>query len=487
MPPKKQATEPDAAHLSKLLLASGISLPRSDVERLWKYHLLLRQCNTELNLTRIHNFANMVRKLYVDSILPGKIIELPSPLMDIGSGPGMPGVPLKIAYPQLEVILAESRRNRNEFLQTVVQELELEGISVLGHGVGPSTETAVNGIITRALEAIPATLERISGSLSRGGLAIFMKGPGCDQEIEEALERFAGRYRLTGDHHYRLPDSRDERRLVVFERLDAPPRLKRTELERQNLVKTIESENNDTFRELKKLLTPRGIRKQMQALVFGQKQVSDTLARIPGDCLAWLSRGDNTPPPEEAPSHLMWYRLAPPLFETLDIFGTSCPLLLVKVKPMEQWSPSEGLPEGCTLFIPFQDPENVGAAFRSAVAFGVSAIILLAEAANPYHPKSVRASGATVFGARLLQGPSIGELPEELPLVPLSKEGKNISDFKFPETFGLLPGIEGPGLPEKFRKAAISISISAGVESLNGVVATAIALFKWAEAKAVIS
>ncbi|MGC8490590.1 MAG: 16S rRNA (guanine(527)-N(7))-methyltransferase RsmG [Syntrophobacteraceae bacterium] len=482
MPPNKQGAEPDAAHLSKLLVASGISLPRSDVERLWKYHLLLRQCNTELNLTRIHNFANMVRKLYVDSILPGKIIELPSPLMDIGSGPGMPGVPLKIAYPQLEVILAESRRNRNEFLHRVVQELSLGGIDVLGHGVGPSTETEVNGIITRALEAIPATLERISGSLSRGGLAIFMKGPGCDQEIEEARERYTGRYRLVGDHHYQLPDSRDERRLVVFERLDAPPRLRRTEFERQNLVKTIESENNDTFRELKKLLTPRGIRKQLQALVFGQKQVTETLARIPEDCLAWLSRGDTAPPPEEAPSHLMWYRLAPPLFEALDIFGTSCPLLLVKVKPMEQWSPSEGLPEGCTLFVPFQDPENVGAVIRSAVAFGVSAIILLAEAANPYHPKSVRASGATVFGARLLQGPSIGELPEELPLVPLSKEGKNISDFRFPETFGLLPGIEGPGLPEKFRKAAVSISISAGVESLNGVVATAIALFKWGEA-----
>lgn len=481
MPPKKHGAEPDAAHLSKLLLASGISLPPKGVERLWKYHLLLRKCNTELNLTRIHNFANMVRKLYVDSILPGKIIELPSPLMDIGSGPGMPGVPLKIAYPQLEVILAESRRNRNEFLQTAVQELGLEGISVLGHGVGPSTETPVNGIITRALEAIPATLERISGSLARGGLAIFMKGPGCEKEVEEARQRCADRYRLIGDHHYRLPDSRDERRLVVFERLDAPPRLKRTELERQNLVKTIESENNDTFRELKKLLTPRGIRKQMQALVFGQKQVSETLTRIPGDCLAWLTRGDTTPPPEEAPSHLMWYRLAPPLFEALDIFGTSCPLLLVKVKPMEQWSPSEGLPQGCTLFIPFQDPENVGAAVRSAVAFGVSGIVLLAEAANPYHPKSVRASGATVFNARLLQGPSIRDLPEELPLVPLSREGKNISGFQFPETFGLLPGIEGPGLPEKFRKAAVSIPISAGVESLNGVVAIAIALFKWGE------
>ncbi|MGC9196032.1 MAG: 16S rRNA (guanine(527)-N(7))-methyltransferase RsmG [Syntrophobacteraceae bacterium] len=479
-PHKSRGAEPDAAQLSRLLSASGIFLPQAEAARLWKYHLLLRQFNKELNLTRIHNFENMVRKLYVDSILPGKIIELPSPLMDIGSGPGMPGIPLKIAFPDIEVILAESRQNRVEFLETAICELKLTRISVFGHSVNASTDIAVNGIITRAVEAIAATLERICGTLSRGGLAIFMKGPGCEEEIQEALARFSNRYRLKGDHHYCLPDSRDERRLVVFERLDCPPRLRKAELEKANLVKTIESENNETFRELKKLLTPRGIRKQMQALVFGQKQIRETLARIPGDCIAWIGRGEQNPPPQAGPTHLMWYRLAPQLFETLDIFGTSSPIMLVRIKEMPRWSPSQGFAQGCTLFVPFQDPENVGAVIRSAVAFGVSAIIMLAEAANPYHPKSVRASAATVFGAPLFEGPSLGELPEDLPIVPLSKEGNNISQFEFPESFGLLPGIEGPGLPEKFRKAAISIPICTGVESLNGVVATAIALFQWA-------
>jgi len=64
--------------------------------------------------------------------------------------------------------------------------------------------------------------------------------------------------------------------------------------------------------------------------------------------------------------------------------------------------------------------------------------------------------------------------------VPLSKEGKRISDFKFPAKFALLPGIEGPGLPDRFRKAGVSIPISPEVESLNAVAATAIALFVWA-------
>jgi len=481
MPPHSHGVEPDAGQLSKILRASGISLSPAQTGQLWKYHQLLRQYNKELNLTRILNFQSMVRKLYIDSIMPGRIIDLPSPLMDLGSGAGMPGIPLKIANPQIEIILAESRRNRVEFIETVLGELGLKKISILGHRVSASTEAPVNGIITRAVETIAKTLQRIAGSLDKGGLAIFMKGPQCEEEIEEALDRFGSRFQLIGDHHYRLPNSSDERRLVVFQRLDSPPWARKAELAKENLVRIIESENNETYRNLKKLLAPRGIRKQLQALVFGQKQVSEMLVGLPEKCAAWISRADRNPPPEGSPAHLMWYQLAPPLYETLDLFGTSYPIVLVKIEEVPKWTPSEGLSEGCTLFVPFQDPENVGAVIRSAVAFGAAEIVLLAEAANPFHPKSVRASGGAVFRANLLEGPSIQDLPDDLPVVPLSKEGKRISDFKFPAKFGLLPGIEGPGLPDRFRKTAVSIPISRQVESLNAVVATAVALFVWAE------
>ena len=69
-----------------------------------------------MNLTRIHHFENMVLKHYVDSLLVLKFGELPSPLLDMGSGPGLPGVPLKIARPGVSMILAEPRGARAEFL-----------------------------------------------------------------------------------------------------------------------------------------------------------------------------------------------------------------------------------------------------------------------------------------------------------------------------------------------------------------------------------
>jgi 16S rRNA (guanine527-N7)-methyltransferase len=188
------------------------------------------------------------------------------------------------------------------------------------------------------VETIPKTLQRIAGSLDKGGLAIFMKGPQCEEEIEEALDRFGRCYRLIGDHHYRLPNSSDERRLVVFQRLDSSPRARKAELAKENLVKIIESETNETFRNLKKLLAPRGIRKQLQALVFGQKQVSEMLARLPEKCAAWISRADRNPPPDGSPPHMMWWRLAPPLYEILDLFGTSHPILLVKLEGVRSLS-----------------------------------------------------------------------------------------------------------------------------------------------------
>lgn len=482
-PPKKNRFEPDAGQLARIFESSGITLSPVQTRQFWEYHQLLREHNQELNLTRVHNFHNMVLKLYVDSVLPGHIIELPSPLIDIGSGAGMPGIPLKIAFPHLDIRLAETRQNRVEFLNTALRELKLGKISIVGHGISSSFDMPVNGVITRALEAIPQTLDRISGCLAKGGLAIFMKGPHCREEIESAVARHAGRFRLVKEHSYSIPDSPHERRLVVFQRVDSPPWARKAELAEKDLMRIIESETNETFKDLKKLLTPRGIKKQLRALVSGPKLIQEILELFPDRCVAWISRGDKIPPPESAPSRLAWYQLVPSLFETLDLFGTSSPLLLVKIEETAKWDASEGLPKGCTLFVPFQDPENVGAVIRSAVAFGVTRTVLLAEAANPYHPKAIRASGGMVFRANLLEGPSINDLPADLSIIPLSKEGEDISDFRFPPAFGLLPGIEGPGLPEHLRKTGIAIPIQPGVESLNAVVATAIALFAWAGSK----
>jgi 16S rRNA (guanine527-N7)-methyltransferase len=244
-------------------------------------------------------------------------------------------------------------------------------------------------------------------------------------------------------------------------------------------IRRIESEDNRFFKQVEKALTGRGIRKYDAVLISGARMVADVLRLSPESCEAWISTPKLSPPPPALPDHVAWYELSPRLFQRLDISGTGTPLLLIQTPSIPPWRPEEGFVPGCSVLVPFQDPENVGAVIRSAVAFGAKRVILLAEAAHPYHPKALRASGGAVFMATLARGPSVSELPDTLPIVSLSSEGEDIAGFEFPPRFGLLPGVEGPGLPARFRKRAVAIPMAKNVESLNAATAAAIALYLW--------
>jgi tRNA G18 (ribose-2'-O)-methylase SpoU len=246
-----------------------------------------------------------------------------------------------------------------------------------------------------------------------------------------------------------------------------------------NAEPPITSRQNPEFKRLKLLLSGSGIRKEQRALVSGGKLVADALRLHPDRATAWITSG--TRGPEPPVSRLAHLRFAPELFGELDVFGTRSPLLVVAPPVPEAWDPGAGLPPGRSVLVPFQDPENVGAVIRSAVAFEADHVILLAECAHPFHPKALRASGGAVLGAPLLRGPALSALPETLPVIPLSREGTDIARFPFPAAGALLPGMEGPGLPAAWRGRAVSIPV-AGVESLNASVAAAIALYLWRRA-----
>ncbi|RPJ71272.1 MAG: 16S rRNA (guanine(527)-N(7))-methyltransferase RsmG, partial [Desulfobacteraceae bacterium] len=321
------------------------------------------------------------------------------------------------------------------------------------------------------------TLERAAGCLSREGAAIFMKGPHCDEEVERARNRFAGTYVLLSDQPYHIPHTRHARRLVVFRRLGEPLARRRARAMEECTVRTISSDQNPFYKELKRLLTGRGVRKASRALVSGEKLVMEILSAHPRLGQAWVS-GPEQPPPEAA-AGLEWYQLAPGLLKEVDLFGTRAALLVIRLPEMRPWAPSEGFPAGASVLIPFQDPENVGAAIRSAAAFGAAQAILLAESAHPFHPKALRTSGGAVLSLPLRQGPALEAIPPDLPIVALSAEGSDIRQAEFPAAFGLLAGMEGPGLPAAWRRRAVRIPIRPEVESLNAAAATAVALYEW--------
>ncbi|MCA9772219.1 MAG: 16S rRNA (guanine(527)-N(7))-methyltransferase RsmG [Myxococcales bacterium] len=462
--------------MGALMAARGLRVTDAELDLFWRFHQLLRAHNARLDLTRLHGFETIVVRHYVDCGLVARMMELPSPLLDIGTGPGFPGIPLAILSPETRFILADTRSKRTGFLEDVARELSLQNVEVYGHKILPDWGRRVGGIITRAVEAIPATLERAAGLVETGGLAIFMKGPECDAEIEEAERTQGARWRLARDDAYTIAGTTLARRLVVYERLhDA-----RADVE----IREITSAANETYKTLRASLTARGIKRSGLGIVGGRRIAAEIARDHPGAVAAWIvleERGRTRDGGVEPPAGARVYRMPKALFAELDFPGAGPPLVAVKVPELRDWDPAAA-PEGCTLVLALQDPENVGAAIRSAAAFGVREVVLLEEAAHPFHPKALRAAGVAALGVRLWKGPSIERLATgALPLFALSGEGGPLRDARWPERFALLAGVEGPGLPEALRRGprALAIPIQATVESLNAAVAISIALYEW--------
>ena len=245
-------------------------------------------------------------------------------------------------------------------------------------------------------------------------------------------------------------------------------------------VKEINSQKNPTFRRFLKILKGHGIKKHGLAFLSGPKQVGDVFKDFPDRCVGLVVPKKLDVPRGSMPDEITVYRLATDLFREIDAHGTNHPILLIRVDPLAEWG-DKRWPSGCTLFVPFQDPANVGAVIRSAAAFGVSRVVMLREAAHPFHHKSIRAAGSSILKISLWEGPSIRELQKtRASLITLSPKGKNIARYKFPTTFGLLPGLEGPGLPDSLKHATpLAIPMEPGIESINAALATGIALYLW--------
>ncbi|MEJ2025381.1 MAG: class I SAM-dependent methyltransferase, partial [Deltaproteobacteria bacterium] len=127
--------QPTRSSLVAIFEKSGFDLKEETFDLLWRFHRELHAKTDKLDLTRIKNFDSMVVKHYIDCACVPKLIELPSPLLDIGSGAGFPGIPIKILAPQVHVILSEGRKKRAIFLEEVCTLLGLQGIEVYPHKI----------------------------------------------------------------------------------------------------------------------------------------------------------------------------------------------------------------------------------------------------------------------------------------------------------------------------------------------------------------
>ena len=249
-----------------------------------------------------------------------------------------------------------------------------------------------------------------------------------------------------------------------------------------NTPPIIHSTGNPVYKKILALQTAHGIRKHGECLLAGPKLTAEALRQQSQTITTWISTPD-LPPPPPALAGTQWVLLDNKLFGNVNVFGAPGILLTMRLPDLPVFQPKAPWPAGCTLFIPFGDPENVGGAIRAAAGLGAARVVLLREAACPFLPKAVRASAGAAWKIRLESGGSLAELTaiKTAPLFALDMEGTPLENVQCPACYGLVAGMEGLGLPEALRRHCrqVSIPMANGIESLNAAAAIAIALWAW--------
>lgn len=239
----------------------------------------------------------------------------------------------------------------------------------------------------------------------------------------------------------------------------------------------IESAQNPQFKIWNDLHDGRGIRKHGLFILAGRKLVPEALSRFGKHFMQLIEPIHVEFDELDAPENVDRFRLPKKLFEMLDISGTHYPLLVGSAPALPEADLSSP-PRGLELIVALGDPNNLGALMRSAAAFGAKKLILMPDAANPWHPKALRAGANAQFTLTLERGPSWDGLAAARgPIVALDGAGKDMAAYKWPRDLRIVLGEEGPGLPADLKIERLAIPTTGDVESLNATVAASVALY----------
>lgn len=207
----------------------GINLEDAQVVRFMRYLELLMEWNNKFNLTAIKQPDEIVIKHFLDSLLLGQYLLPADKLADIGSGAGFPGLPLKIAFPELQVTLVDSLNKRIKFLQIVVDELGLDNVKTVHSraediGRKPGYRDSFDVVVTRAVARMSVICEYCLPLVRLGGKFIAAKGPNVTQEITEAQGVFKLlNSEVTNVFQTELPLKGDLRTFVIVNKLGSTP------------------------------------------------------------------------------------------------------------------------------------------------------------------------------------------------------------------------------------------------------------------------
>jgi len=198
----------------------GIELSEKQVELFIEYLANLQDWNKKINLTSIKEDEGIIVNHFLDSISVAPIIEDNRSLLDIGSGGGFPGIPIKIVRPELRVTLMDSVNKKVSFLKDTVRKLGLKDINAIW-GRAEDSENDIprkhfDYVVNRAVGTITDTLKLSLPYVSADGVIILMRGKkGALEWAQESIE-LKENYKLVDYKEFTLPGNDSERIIIIL-------------------------------------------------------------------------------------------------------------------------------------------------------------------------------------------------------------------------------------------------------------------------------
>lgn len=216
------------------LLASGcdeleIKLDIQQEKSFLSYLVFLQEKSKLINLTAIHEAEDIIIKHFLDSLTVARFIEEESSLIDIGTGAGFPGIPLKIYYPVLKLTLLDSLQKRITFLQELADILALKDIEFLhgraeDYGNKDDYREKFAYVVSRAVADLRILAEYCLPFLEVGGVFLALKGPSSQEELkiaQKALKILGGE--IEKIESFNLPLREDQRNLIIIRKTFSTP------------------------------------------------------------------------------------------------------------------------------------------------------------------------------------------------------------------------------------------------------------------------
>ena len=208
----------------------GIELTEEQLEKFYLYMNILLEWNEKINLTAITNEEEIILKHFVDSLTINKYIEEGKSIIDVGTGAGFPGIPIKILREDLKVTLLDSLNKRINFLNEVIEKLDLKNIECIHgraeeFGKNKNYREKYDFATSRAVANMSTLSEYLIPFVKVGGKVLAMKGDKAEEELEEAKKaiKLLGGKVENIDNFY-LPDSDIKRNIIIIKKIEKTER-----------------------------------------------------------------------------------------------------------------------------------------------------------------------------------------------------------------------------------------------------------------------